>query len=180
MEINRSDRYAVIVRLAEKMPAGTPLGRTALMKLVYFLQTVKSVPLGYRFSLYTYGPFDAEVLADLEQVQQRQGVESKTVLYSGGYGYEITPGDKAERIRQQADDFVKKYDASIHAVVDEFRSYTPAMLELASTLMFASREASGNMQKEELIQRVHQIKPRFSIAQIAEQWESLKQKGYLS
>jgi uncharacterized protein YwgA len=41
------------------------LGRTALMKLAFLLQTVRGVPLGYHFRLYTYGPYDGDVLDDL-------------------------------------------------------------------------------------------------------------------
>jgi len=33
------------------------------MKMKYFLQELKEVPLGYDFRLSTYGPFDAEVLS---------------------------------------------------------------------------------------------------------------------
>jgi hypothetical protein len=35
------------------------------MKCLYFLQTVRRVPLRYHFGLYTYGPFDSDVLIDL-------------------------------------------------------------------------------------------------------------------
>jgi hypothetical protein len=34
------------------------------MKCLYFLQTVRRVPLGYHFGLYIDGPFDSDVLSD--------------------------------------------------------------------------------------------------------------------
>ena len=55
-------RTASIAELVRKASAG--FGRTALMKCLYFLQTVHRVPLGYHFGLYTYGPFDSDVLSD--------------------------------------------------------------------------------------------------------------------
>jgi hypothetical protein len=55
-----SNRIALITRLVEKVPG---LGRTALMKYCYFLQTLRRVPLGYSFTLYS--------LHLLEQTQRR-------------------------------------------------------------------------------------------------------------
>lgn len=173
-------RYGLIVRLAEAMPSGTALGRTALMKLIYFLQTIKGMPLGYHFSLYTYGPFDSEVLADLTQVQERGGVVSNTIFHQLGYGYEIKPGEHAEEVRTQADSFLKEHETTINAVIEEFGKLSPANLELASTLVFASREEKGMLPKEQLIQRVKQIKPRFTPEEIQIQWEVLHAKGYLT
>ena len=54
------NRIGTIARLAEKAPPN--FGRTALMKFCYFLQSLRGVPLSYRFTLYSYGPFDSDVL----------------------------------------------------------------------------------------------------------------------
>ncbi len=173
------DRYGLIVRLAQAMPYGTTMGRTALMKLAYFLQTAKQVPLGYRFSLYTYGPFDSDVLADLSQVQEMGGVRSKTVMHSAGYGYEITPGDEAETILSKARGYVAQHESKIQEVVGAFSSYTPAQLELASTILFASREDT-TIDKDALLTRVRKIKPRFSPEQVDREYETLKNMRYVT
>ena len=60
-------RLAVLSDLVQRAPGR--LGRTAIMKLAYFRQTVKEVPLGYNFRLYTYGPYDGDVLTDLSQAE---------------------------------------------------------------------------------------------------------------
>jgi hypothetical protein len=78
-----SNRIAVITRLAERSPG---LGRTALMKYCYFVQTLRRVPLGYSFSLYSYGPFDSDVLADLDVTESMGGVKTEVVYHTGGYG----------------------------------------------------------------------------------------------
>ena len=57
-------RLALITVLAARSKGGY-MGRTALMKYMYLLQTVRGLPLNYRFTLYSYGPFDADVLVDL-------------------------------------------------------------------------------------------------------------------
>jgi hypothetical protein len=54
------------------------------MKFCYFLQTVRQVPLGYRFTLYSYGPFDADVLSDLGTAENLQGVKASVVQYTEG------------------------------------------------------------------------------------------------
>ncbi len=47
-------RLSVIEALIAK--SKRRLGRTAIIKCLYFLQEAEGVPLGYRFTLYTYGP----------------------------------------------------------------------------------------------------------------------------
>lgn len=43
-------------------------GKTVLQKLVYLLTTIYVVPTGYEHTLYTYGPFSAELASDVETV----------------------------------------------------------------------------------------------------------------
>jgi len=57
------ERLSLIPVLAESHPSHH-IGRTALMKYMYFLQTLRGVQLGYNFSMYSYGPFDADVLSE--------------------------------------------------------------------------------------------------------------------
>ena len=72
----QDDRLATIAYLCTRAP-GEGIGRTAVMKLCYFLQTLKGVPLGYRFTLYSYGPFDSDVLSDLGTAESRKAVSSE-------------------------------------------------------------------------------------------------------
>jgi len=66
------------------------------MKYMYFLQAVRGVPLGYPFSMYSYGPFDSDVLADLSTAEALSSITVTPVSFSGGDGYQIRPGAKAE------------------------------------------------------------------------------------
>ena len=72
-------RLGVFAELAKS--AKNAFGRTALMKLCYFLQEVKGVPLRYEFSLYSYGPFDSDVLADLQTAVELQILDSTVEHY---------------------------------------------------------------------------------------------------
>ncbi len=88
-----ANRIALIAQLAEITPN---LGRTALMKYCYFLQTIRKVPLGYSFSLYSYGPFDSDVLSDLGSAEALGGVKTRVEYHPGGYGYRIEKGERTD------------------------------------------------------------------------------------
>jgi uncharacterized protein YwgA len=157
-----SARLATLVALAEKKPR---LGRTAVMKLCYFLQTLRKVPLGYRFTLYSYGPFDAGVLSDLSTAEALGGIESKTVLYSGGYGYEISPAGRRRSVKSLGSGFIKKHGSDLQWVVEQFGNFGSADLELLSTIVYVDREsaqAKARRTPEELAERVHEVKPHFT------------------
>jgi uncharacterized protein len=173
------NRLAVITWLAEN--AGG-LGRTALMKYCYFLQVVCGVPLGYRFSLYSYGPFDSDVLSDLDITESMAGVKSSVVYYPGGYGYRIEPGDRADRMKQLGETFIGAHRKQLQWVVDQFRGWDAANLELASTLVYSDREAFRKGEAltiSELSRRVRDLKPRFGIQQIEGFGELLRDQGLL-
>lgn len=174
------DRLGTIIELAAKTPAG--LGRTALMKYAYFLQVLRGVPLGYHFSLYSYGPFDAEVLDDLEYAQSLDAVNITLEFHPGGYGYRTQPGKASEEFKEKARGFLTAHQEDIDWVLREFGGLTAAQLELASTMVLVDREAerSGEtLSLEELVHQVQEVKPRFTDAHVRVQAESLREKGLL-
>src|SRR6266852_325989 len=93
---NKLDRIALIAHLVARAP--TRLGRTALMKCLFFLKAVEHVPLPYSFGLYTYGPFDSDVLDDLQYAEALRAVEGTLVEYPRARGYEYQRGPKIEEI----------------------------------------------------------------------------------
>ena len=174
------ERMALITRLAEKYPSS--FGRTALMKFCYFLQTLRNVPLGYHFTLYSYGPFDSDVLADLDMAEALGTVQSTVVPYSGGYGYEIKPTDQSQATVRLAADFLGKHQEDIDWVVNEFRGLNSADLELVGTIVYVDREAASageSLKIEDLVQRVKDVKPRFSESRIQGHVENLSGKNLL-
>ncbi len=135
----KTNRLAALVALASAAP-GQTIGRTAAMKLLYFLQELHGVPLGYDFRIHTYGPYDAEVLTDLGTAQTVDALTEKTVMYNVGYGYAIKPGPKAEAVKAQAADWLKANQTALDAVIQEFGACTASDLELSSTVLFVDRE----------------------------------------
>ena len=175
-------RLAVLSALVKDAPQKP--GRTALMKFAYLLQTVRGVPLGYRFELYNYGPYDSTVLSDLSQAATLKAIKSETVYYPSGYGYEYTTNEKgySALCKKVADDLAK-HDDDIEWVLKEFGSDSASRLELISTIIFAEREMRRKHQdrsKEELCRRVKRIKPHFTDETIAETVDELAEKELIS
>lgn len=171
--IDDQSKYELIKTLARKCP--NRMGRTALMKFMYFLQTLRDVPLGYRFGLHSYGPFDSDVLSDLGEAELLGYVNSEVKDYPGGYGYEITGTDPSSE-----SEFLDEYEDDIGWVIKEFGPGNSADLELSSTIVFADREERPSSHSiEDLASLVHQVKPHFSKARIIRRIERLNEKGLL-
>ncbi|MDI3312583.1 MAG: hypothetical protein QJR05_14315 [Thermoanaerobacterium sp.] len=89
MESKEFVRYASIVYIIKETERyGYRLGRTALVKLIYILQEKFNVPIGYDFSLYTYGPFAKEILDDLDYLSYLDAAK----IMINNEKYNILPG----------------------------------------------------------------------------------------
>lgn len=175
------ERMALISVLAGRSPLGH-VGRTGVMKLLYFLQVLRDVPLGYRFSLYSYGPFDSDVLADLANAEALGAVESNVVQFSGGYGYEIRQGRNAEWLQNRASQFLEQYRPDVDWVMERFGTLKSGQLELVSTIVYVDQEAAGNDEElslDETAEIVHEIKPHFSKDEIVKFAVWLRDDGLL-
>jgi hypothetical protein len=171
-------RIALLTALVEKAPSRT-LGRTAIMKLLYFLITLRRVPLGYHFTLYSYGPFDSTVLEDIDYAARLGALSSRTVMYPSGYGYDIQPGDAAEQAINWAPEFITAREEDIDWVLREFGNMNATELELASTIVYVDQEwrqigRQGTVR--ELAEQVNELKPRFAREAIVRRAERLQQR----
>ena len=173
-------RIAVLSRLVKRTQGGS-LGRTAIMKLAYFLTVLRDVPLDYRFSLYSYGPFDSAVLQDVDFGSSLGALRSEPVPYPSGYGYSIQPGSSSDEIESLETDFLDAHEAAINWVATEFGNLTASELELLSTIVYVDREHAGTpISNDELARCIHDIKPHFPEARILSRIEDLKAKGLLT
>jgi uncharacterized protein len=182
--MNPQQRWQLRLDLLSALVARAPgkLGRTAIMKLAYFLQTLKKVPLEYDFRLYTYGPFDSDVLYDVGQLESLRALKSELIYFPSGYGYEFTAGPKQESLLKLTENQSQKYQAEIKWVLEEFGSKTAADLELYSTIVFADQEAAHQEKSTthaELARTVKEIKPRFTLEHILQRVQELNAKGFL-
>jgi hypothetical protein len=175
------ERIGVIAALVDKAP-GQTLGRTAVMKLLYFLQILKKVPLGYDFKLHTFGPFDSDVLDDLAYAGVFGAVRERVVNQSQGYRYEIRPGKRWADVQQQSGDLLEENRQAIDWVTHEFGHDSAADLELLSTIVFVDREnqkEGKGVDLKELAKQVCGIKPRFLFSYVLKKCAMALQKGFL-
>ncbi len=113
-------RRAVIIELAVRL--SDRLGRTGVMKCMYLLQTLAGLKLGYQFRLYTYGPYDGQVLDDLSVAEALGAVRSKAFDWQGGTGYVITAGPSSEAALTRARRYLDSASKAIDWVVNKFGS----------------------------------------------------------
>ncbi len=173
-------RLATIASLAQR--SERRLGRTAVMKLAFLLQVLRGYPLMYSFRLYTYGPYDGQVLEDLKVAEIRGGIHSAAFIWAGGVGYEISKGDNVESLLKGAN-LTEKQSNDLDWVLSEFGNRTAGDLEIASTIVFVDRELERQGKRgsiEDVVTRVHAIKPHHSVERINEEARRLQSKGWLS
>lgn len=178
-------RYALVAELAHLPEAKSPwLGKTALQKLVYILQEVCGVDCGYRFQLYTHGPFTSQPLADLDLTESFGAVRVKFMQMPGGYsGYKITAAEKNDAIRARGAEFIQQHRNSIDQMAEEFGSLATKDLELRATIIYADRDAmhsGSSMTRDDFIDLVRKIKPRFSERTIADALSELERNNHVT
>ncbi|MHB1036179.1 MAG: hypothetical protein ACYC35_18020 [Pirellulales bacterium] len=174
-------KWGVIVRLVEQAPQ-EKLGRTAIVKLLYLLQEVKGVPLGYDFRLYTYGPFDSEVLNDLETAQSFQALQIKTVFYPTGYGYDVRSGSKAAAVKARVAEWLASHESELAWAGENFASRSASELEIIATIVYVAREfarRSNPCGRVDLARCVRELKPRFSEDDVLEKCDEASNLGLL-
>lgn len=175
-----SERIPLITALVHRAPAG--FGRTALMKCLYLLQIIRNVPLDYHFRLYTYGPFDSDVLGDLSLAERLGAVESELLQYPGGHRYELRGGAKAEQIIANGHNYLNEHQYEIDWVLKMFGARSARDLENVSTLVFTDRSATNQGLRitiGELVRKVHDVKPHLPMAVIEQEARGLKEQGLI-
>ena len=159
------ERTAVIGEIARRKRTGQ-LGKTAMMKLLHLLQDGLKVPLGYRFTLYNYGPYATEVMSDIDFAQSLGQV---SVAYGGpdqGYRIEAVPcaGNTPK---------LDEMKAKLDSLMDLFGGMSARELELRFTLLFLSRA----FERDRLINRLRELKPKYSDQETREALEELQRKS---
>ncbi len=177
-------RYALIAELAKRLATVSPqFGKTALQKLVYFLQEVYGVDCGYDFAIYSYGPFDSQLLANLDLVEHFGCVSVQPVFSITG-GYAIRPTEKVDAIRDKAADFLDddKTKKALDELVTTYGCMTAKDLELRATTVYVAhnlRRKGEPATRTEVCRLVGQIKPKFSSLEIDQAVDELNVHGHI-
>jgi len=167
----------VILNLISKKPK---LGKTAVMKMIFILQYVFDMDLGYEFDIYTYGPYCAEVLGELDALIYDNFIKADVYKYRNSLGYvlEITEKGESSKGNLSSEDMGK-----ISNVLSYFGDKSAKELELDSTIIYTRWLYVKNKwgdNKDEIIGDVHEIKPHFPISVIGDAYDSLKNDGMIA
>jgi uncharacterized protein len=169
-------RYALLVDIAARLYGKKTLGKKALQKLVYLLQELEHVPLGYRFRFFTYGPFSDDLAYTLDVVESMGGLN---VAYDqGANAYEITPGPAAARLTEKGKDLLSRYHSAVDRLVERFGEHTAKELELIATIVYLL-DKRGDMNVEALTRAVLELKPKYDDRRVRRAVEDLLRIGYL-
>jgi uncharacterized protein YwgA len=170
---------ATVVAEAKKSCPNCYLGRTAIQKLLYFMN-VLGIPMRYNFDIHHFGPFCSDILFDVEWLQADDIIEdlSSNPKYSN-----YRPGHGLDELCQQYEQDLNKYKTTIQDVVEALGNMDPRDLELIATLDFCYRWVSakgGNGPwKKPAIKKFKEIKrDKFSDDEI-ERWYSALVKAKL-
>lgn len=157
------------------------IGKTAIMKLIFFLQKVYKLPLDYNYRIYTYGPYSSEVSEDIDLAYHEGLLTSTIVMYGNGvYGYNIKPTQKSKDYISDEIDYIKPYKDSIKELISLFSNKNAKQLELYSTIVYLYDIAKSNAWDDSQVQiaeDVHAIKPHFEINTIQLAYEDLENWG---
>lgn len=169
------ERYGLIAEMAKRFQASQHrLGKTVLQKMKFLLQRSFGVDCDYGYTLYTYGPYSADLARDLDIVA---GLGGTRVDYDFSFaGYEIHPGPANADLRKRAESFLKEISPKLDRLVDDFGGFTAKDLELRSTAVYL---AKPGLDRARLIRQVHEVKPHFTPAQIEAAVTALEGKGYI-
>lgn len=174
-------RLAAVTYLVQRLsPRG--IGRTALMKLLYLAQVLEGAPLGYEFRLYTYGPYDAQVLEDLKLAELLGAAEQRAEDYEFGRGYRITADAGAEALLA-IQPLPAALQVAIDRVVEAFGDRSARELEMIGTIVFLDRLAQRRHERPTaagLAQRVHEVKPHLAETAILTEIAALRDGGRIA
>ncbi len=156
------EKYGLIVELARRIQEVSPqFGKTVLQKLLYLLTTIYEVPTGYEHTLYTYGPYSAELASDVETVSAMEGV---LITHGVKSGYEINPGNNADWVCGKSKEFITANSDNIDCLIRDFGFFSAKELELRSTLIFLTK--SEKLSREKLKHQLIDLKPYFTETEV--------------
>ena len=174
-ELKRQLPLELARRLEDRSPQ---FGKTVFMKLAYLLQELYEVPLGYRFSLYTYGPYSPEVLADLEYADLRGQVKVEYVGEQGGF--HIAPNEKVSASGDQEGP-ISNYVDRLTKLVENFGAFNARDLELRTTSIFLWKRIRPTKEEDVilLVEAVKHLKPHFDKKKIRLAVDGLLESGVI-
>ncbi len=182
--LSRTWEHALLAKVVKEaadvaQQSGGYLGRTAVQKIVYFLQ-VLDVRMRYRFEVSHYGPFCSTILGDLEWLIADEVITDASP--DPGKYSKYTPGPACEELIAEHGAMLRQYDATVKSTVKALLPLKPDHLELIATLDYVFRELKATLgkkpPKKKVIARFREFKgEKFNESEIAETYDRLEAAG---
>ncbi|MCL2358983.1 MAG: hypothetical protein FWD52_09180 [Candidatus Bathyarchaeota archaeon] len=155
------------------------LGKTAVMKIIYMLQQVKKMDMGYDFTIYAYGPYSAGVIEDIDDLIEKSLVDSQVYEYANyiGYNLNLTALGKTKLAKLVTNDERKIKDILSFAGEKQAKE-----LELFSTIIFIENQYAKNQwerEQKDIVDKVAEIKPHFNKEKISTAYTTLLENKYI-
>jgi uncharacterized protein YwgA len=171
-------RIATLAAITKKQPK---IGKTSIMKYMFFLQHCFNVNLGYHFSIYTYGPYSQDVMGDLNLAVHYNAVNSLYVDLIGYGGYQFTPGENSRSFIERCRDYLSQIEPHIDRLVSLFSTKKAKDMELLATIAYTHIAISRqNQDLAKVPSVVKAIKPHFEESEITANYMWLKQQNVFS
>lgn len=157
---NSIEKFALIAYIAKANVGKAALGKKALQKLVHLSSELRGVPVGYKFELYTYGPFSRELAGDVDLLDSMGLISVE--FDSSRNGYEIKPEESSEELFSKSGDFISTFGGDLDFVVDKFGGRLAKELELSSMVAFIIKNKLADVNDDDaIIDKFLEIKPHY-------------------
>jgi len=178
--MNLSHSENIILHILDGKDGKPGLGKTAVMKIVYLLQQVKQMELGYDFDIYTYGPYAPEVTDHLDTLISNGFISSMIYNYNNYVGYQLNISESG---RSEMKEISNNEKSNIQDILNFTDGKSAKTLELYSTIIFIKHLYLKNKilcdQENDVISKVHEIKPHFGEETISEAYNVLSELKYI-
>ena len=163
------------VKFASEIAPSGYVGRTALQKILYFMQR-SGIPMRYKFDIYHYGPYCDRIVRDVEMLVA-DGVLRDASADRERYSNYRPDAAASELLAAHAADLEPHFPL-IRAVVQKLLPLQPEHLELLATLdyLFRQLKAGGGSGpwKELVLQRFFEVKKaKFPAEQVTAAYDSM-------
>ncbi len=139
------------------------IDKAALQRIVYIVQEIYSLPLGYDFALYNYGPYSADLTGDLEYTEYLGGVK-------GNYGpggsaacsSVLKTGEQSGDFIREALEFLKEHHVeNLDGTLVTIGSFASYELDILASLHMICRELDEKERSRKLLAvKLKEIKPQ--------------------
>ncbi|MFW6035915.1 MAG: hypothetical protein ACOCRZ_06645 [Halothermotrichaceae bacterium] len=167
-------KYPLIVKLSQKMKEKEfILSKMALQEMLFLLEELYSVPVGYKFELLTYGPYSVELTSDLDQYAELEYIDIDYVKEKSYTGSKILPGLNYKMALAAGKDFLDENEERINKFIEKYGNKSVRDLEVRAVIVFLVKKEGET--KDKLIERIKDIKPYFDSEDIIKGMNDLSQ-----